>query len=74
MNETLDDVDLAVPVEREELPAAERRTVEAWREILATPAWLFAGAKMGERWPIGRELTEAEYREALERAGNVTCR
>jgi hypothetical protein len=51
--------------------AAPRKTVEVWAAEKKTPAWLFAGAKAGNRWPIGRELEEAEYDQAVHAAANV---
>lgn len=50
------------------------KTVETWADELGTPAWLFAGARIGLGWPIGFELTEKAYREALDVAANVVCR
>lgn len=55
-------------------PPAPRLTIEAWANQKATAAWLFAGAKAGERWAVGAELTEAAYDDAVERAGNVQVR
>lgn len=54
--------------------APVKKAVEVWEKELGTPAWLFAGAKHGHRWPIGLELTEEAYREALDAAANVVCR
>lgn len=55
-------------------PPPAVKTVEAWCEELKTPKWLFAGARIGHRWPIGLELTEKAYREALDAAASVVCR
>jgi hypothetical protein len=54
-----------------EAPAPERKPVEQWAAEKGTVAWKFAAAQAGERWPIGAELTEAEYTDAIERAANV---
>lgn len=42
-----------------------KRQVEAFRNELGTPAWLFAAAKTKFNWPVGAELTEAEYKKAI---------
>lgn len=58
-----------------EPPAADPiKTVEAWFEELGSPKWMFAGARMLHAWPIGRELTRADYEAALDAAANVVCR
>lgn len=46
--------------------AVRRETVEALRDRLGTPAWLFAAARVKHGWAVGQELTEDEYRAALE--------
>lgn len=51
----------------------ERRTVEEWRAAKSPADWLFAAAKVGNRWPVGLVLTEAEFDEALERSAHVTA-
>jgi hypothetical protein len=71
----------------DEKPTAARRAVEAWaaakghaptttdakgREQHNPASWQFAAAKANERWPLGAELTEAEYDAAIARAGAVT--
>lgn len=50
------------------------RTVEEWAKEAGTPDWLFAGAKCGNRWPLGKTMTRAEYDAAIDRAANVTIR
>jgi hypothetical protein len=50
------------------------KTIELWRDELATPAWLWAGMKIGKGWPIGKEVTRSEYDEAVEWAATVECR
>lgn len=54
--------------------AAEKKTIEQWRDELGTPAWLWAGMKLGKTWPIGKEVTRTEYDAALDWAANVPCR
>lgn len=46
----------------------QRETVEALRDRLGTPAWLFAAARAKYGWAAGQELTEEAYLEALEAA------
>lgn len=55
-------------------PVDTRKTIEHWAEVHKTPSWLFAGAKIGHRWPIGQELTEADYLAGIHAAANVVCR
>lgn len=50
--------------------APVRRTVEELRDEQDTPAWLFAGAKMKHSWPVGAELSDAEYEAALRAAAD----
>ena len=50
-----------------ETPA--QKTAEAWGEELLTPEWLFAATKHAQNWPAGQELSEADYRDAVENAG-----
>jgi len=74
MNENDQDIE-ALEATAEAPPAApELQTIEVWADRLGTPAWLFAAAKIGHGWPIGRELTEAAYLEALDASANVVCR
>lgn len=49
-------------------------TVESWAKNHDTKDWLFAGAKAGQRWAIGQELTETAYLAAIHAAANVSCR
>ena len=51
-----------------------RHPVEKWRELLGTPSWLFAAAKVMFKWPVGRELTEEEYRQAIRAAEQEVIR
>jgi hypothetical protein len=48
-----------------------RKPVETWAEEKRTPAWLLAAARVHENWPVGRELTEAEFDTALKRVASV---
>jgi len=51
-----------------------RRPVEAWRDALGTPAWLFAAAQAKYNWPVGYECAENDYRAALHAAENEVIR
>lgn len=55
-------------------PSGERLSIEIWAEKLGTPKWLFVGARIGNGWPHGQELTEADYRKGIDWAANVPCR
>lgn len=77
MNENDQDIETETPAAEAEVPAPELetiKTVEAWAEELGSPKWKFAGARMLHAWPIGRELTRADYEAALDAAANVVCR
>lgn len=53
--------------------AAEVRTAEQWAEArqwrgpgpLAPDYWKFSATKAFKGWPIGKELTEAEFNQAV---------
>lgn len=67
---------------------SERQPVEAWAakrghvdpppqaicDVPAHKAWVFAAAKALHRWPVGKELTLAEYDAAVERALSLPVR
>lgn len=61
-----------MPEEKKE--KTPKRQVEAWRDELGTPAWLFAAAKTKFNWPVGAELTEAEYKKAIATAEGEVIR
>jgi hypothetical protein len=50
---------------------AGTKAVEDWARDFQTEAWLLAGARALNRWGEGRQLTEAEYRQALEAFGGM---
>ncbi len=54
--------------------ALERRPAEHWAIEKGVAAWQFAGAKYGERWPTGQEITEQEFDAAMARAASVEVR
>ena len=60
-------------IEREGV-AARKETVEQLQQRLGTPAWLFVAAKAKFRWAVGQELTEEEYRAAVEAAAREVIR
>ena len=51
-----------------------RKPIESWAVELRIEDWLFAAAKMHARWPTGREVTRAEFEEAIKGVDSVTCR
>jgi hypothetical protein len=52
----------------------EKQTIEHWQIVCNTPQWLWAGMKLGKGWPIGKEVTRAEYNAAVDWAAHVACR
>lgn len=73
----------------EVVPVAPLRTVEAWAEekgmlpqlvsvngrTRANPEfWRFAAARALCNWPVGKELTEADFDAAITAAGNQQLR
>lgn len=50
------------------------RPIEEWQAQFATPDWLFAAARAKRGWPQGREVSEAEYRAAINAAENEVIR
>lgn len=52
----------------------DRKPVAAWAVDLGTPAWAFAAAEMGERWPLGLELSKAAYEAAIKKATGCVSR
>jgi len=49
--------------------APELRPIEAWQKAHEVPDWLHAGACVAQRWALGREVTEEEYRAAAAEFG-----
>jgi hypothetical protein len=52
----------------------DRKPAEHWAIQKGVAAWQFAGAKYGERWPTGQEITEQEFDAAMARAASVEVR
>lgn len=50
----------------------EIKTIEQWRDALKTSTFDFAIAKAYASWPAGKEVTESEYKAAVEAAGKVS--
>lgn len=51
---------------------SERKTFETWAAEKRPAAWLTAAARAMRGWAIGREVTEAEFDDAIHAAGSVT--
>lgn len=51
--------------------SGEKRTFEAFAEEKKPAAWKAAAARAMRGWPIGFEVTEAEFEKALEDAGEI---
>lgn len=47
------------------------KPIEWHAQSKKTPTWLFAAMKACHEFGEGKELTEAEYDAAIERAGNL---
>lgn len=43
----------------------ERKTVEQLAKEQQTPAWLFGAAKVKHKWPLGKQITAAEFTAAM---------
>ena len=43
---------------------SDLKPVEAWKAELNTPEWLFATTRSAQNWPVGQEVSEAEYSKA----------
>lgn len=46
-------------------PAQELLPFEVWAERSGTAKWLLAATRARYQWPIGRELTQAAFNEAV---------
>lgn len=57
-----------------EYEAPLRRSVEEWSKEKGTSEWAFAAAKHLLRWPIGQQVTEAEYDAAIARTLGIRSR
>ncbi|WP_407540467.1 hypothetical protein Q0M94_03450 [Deinococcus radiomollis] len=47
-----------------EAAPSDLKPVETWKAELNTPEWLFAAARSAQNWPVGQEVSEAEYSKA----------
>jgi len=52
----------------DENTGAERRDVEAWASAKKTPTIWFRAAAVMHHWPLGEQLTEAEFDRAIDAA------
>lgn len=41
------------------------KSVEAWRDELNTPTWLFGAAKTKYDWATGKRITKANYTKLI---------
>ena len=48
------------------------KTVEEWCAEKKTDPCIWGGAKWGNRWPIGKVLTESDYDAAIEKAAHTS--
>jgi hypothetical protein len=53
---------------------AQRRTVEEWARAKSAEPWQYAAARAMRRWPIGFEMTEADFEAALHEAAHIPLR
>lgn len=54
--------------------SAERLPVEQWAKQKLIPAWKFVVAKAHEQWPVGLQVTEAEFEAAVDAACHAPLR
>jgi hypothetical protein len=62
---------VAAPVVVSDPSPAPKLPFEKHAASKQTPAWLVAGAKQAGGWGQGRELTEAEFDQAVADVGNI---
>jgi len=48
-------------------PEPELHTIEELARQVGTPPWILAGAKVHYGWGAGKQMSEAEYRRAIDR-------
>lgn len=60
--------------EKATVRTVDRRTVEAWRDALNTPAWQFAAARAKHAWPTGYQVTQTHYERAITTAASEVIR
>jgi hypothetical protein len=64
-NDALERVADEHPVEPVPATHANLETIEQLAARLNTPDWLFAAAKQKAKWPIGCQITQAEFEQAI---------
>ena len=52
----------------------EKQPVEKWAEQKKLPAWKFAAAKAHASWPLGFEVSEEEFDQAVHAACGIALR
>lgn len=55
-------------------PAAALRPFEEWAAVKKSAKWEVAAAKAMHRWPLGKEMSEADYDKAIVAATTHTIR
>jgi hypothetical protein len=48
-----------------------RQPFETWADAKKPAVWLIAAARAMRGWAIGREVTEAEFDDAIQAAGSI---
>lgn len=54
--------------------SGERKPYAQWGADKSTPAWLIDAARHGRGWPLGQEVTEDEFNQAVYDAANQPIR
>jgi hypothetical protein len=62
------------PVEDLAVAKGHGRIEKRGKDSIFVPTWHFLAAKAHERWPLGLELSEAEYDQAVAAATGATLR
>ena len=62
-----------LPPDPEEPDAHGRLPAELWAKKKGTEAWKFRAVAAGKAWPIGKELTEKDYDEAIQWLESEDC-
>lgn len=62
------------PVAPAKPEGAPLRAFEDWARAKKTAAWEVAAAKAMHRWPVGKEMSEADYDKAIKDATTHTIR
>lgn len=57
--------------EKPEVQQPAHRTFEEWAQAAGTATWLAAATRACKRWPVGKELTQQEFDEAVREAASI---